>query len=392
MVTSWLGFPTQKTTQIADSQTTDPTASEHNPPIVANNFPPFNSGVQTPPETKSQVQLAGGQTPSQQKTGGFDQFKASSTPAHQNDGLGNYTIPIVSNPTNDGLNSTSVAQTSFAKAATDVVQDDRTLTIGTFNIQVFGTAKLGNSSVMNILVSIGLRFDLLVIQEIRSQDDVVGNFVQMMNDAGFNYKYYLGPRQGYSVSKEQYAFIYDADKLRMIDNPFVPATQEMARPPLVGRFQSTEAEVQPFTFCVATVHTDPDTLDLKRELRAISDLMPTIRSQYPTEDDFIILGDFNAPTDYIDLYKVQTNPTYIVQENWVTNTRENKNYDNIIFDSKTTTEYVGRSGVFNFRREYELQLDDALLVSDHYPVWAMFSIFEKPDSALANQPAGDFRR
>ena len=59
-----------------------------------------------------------------------------------------------------------------------------------------------------------------------------------------------------------------------------------------------------------------------------------------------------------------------------TNTRGTHEYDNILFDIKNTVEFTGRGGVFDFMREYNLSLEDALLVSDHLPVWAEFSVFE----------------
>ena len=37
---------------------------------------------------------------------------------------------------------------------------------------------------------------------------------------------------------------------------------------------------------------------------------------------------------------------------------------------------MGRTGVFDFMREYNLTIDEALKVSDHLPIWAEFSIYE----------------
>ena len=41
-----------------------------------------------------------------------------------------------------------------------------------------------------------------------------------------------------------------------------------------------------------------------------------------------------------------------------------------------TVEFTGRGGVFDFLREYNLTLAQALEVSDRLPVWAEFSIYE----------------
>ena len=60
----------------------------------------------------------------------------------------------------------------------------------------------------------------------------------------------------------------------------------------------------------------------------------------------------------------------------MTNTRQNAQYDNMIIHAASTTEFTGRCGVFNFQREYGLTLDQALLVSDHFPIWAEFNAYE----------------
>jgi hypothetical protein len=52
-------------------------------------------------------------------------------------------------------------------------------------------------------------------------------------------------------------------------------------------------------------------------------------------------------------------------------------------------EFTGRAGVFDFGREYGLTDQQALLISDHFPVWAEFSVFE---GGGATQMAGELPR
>ena len=59
-----------------------------------------------------------------------------------------------------------------------------------------------------------------------------------------------------------------------------------------------------------------------------------------------------------------------------TNTRRSKTYDNLIFDTRTTTEYTGTWGVLDLQNTFGLSLDKALEVSDHNPVWAAFRPWE----------------
>ena len=59
-----------------------------------------------------------------------------------------------------------------------------------------------------------------------------------------------------------------------------------------------------------------------------------------------------------------------------TNTRKIKSYDNTIFDARATTEYAGHFGVLDLMTEFALTRDEALVVSDHTPNWAVFSAAE----------------
>ena len=64
------------------------------------------------------------------------------------------------------------------------------LLVGSFNIQIFGRAKLGKNSVTEILVDVARKFDVLAIQELRSTDQsIVPRFVEMVNANGRKYEY-----------------------------------------------------------------------------------------------------------------------------------------------------------------------------------------------------------
>ncbi len=289
-------------------------------------------------------------------------------------------------PAGTNQNTTS----SMRPIVREVPFDDRSLIIGTFNIQMLGRAKLANPSVMQIIVEMIRRFDLIAIQELRSTEQIIiPKLVEMLNSNGLKFGYFVGERQGYSDSKEQYVYIFDTTKLQLLAEPFVAQTQTpMHRAPLVAHFQATQVPAsQAFTFTLLNVHTDPDEVVQKsskrNELLTLKQAIDYARTAIPNEDDIVVLGDFNAPTDHMAKYFPWfASPIYVVKDDWVTNVRENRNYDNIVFDARYTTEYDGRCGVFNFKREYQLQEQDALQVSDHFPVWATFSIFEGGNPSL----------
>jgi endonuclease/exonuclease/phosphatase family metal-dependent hydrolase len=75
-----------------------------------------------------------------------------------------------------------------------------------------------------------------------------------------------------------------------------------------------------------------------------------------------------------------------------TNTRRNRTYDHILFSRFTTTEYTGRWGVVDIQNALGLTLDQALEVSDHFPVWAEFRIWESPQAANTALLPGFYRQ
>ena len=59
---------------------------------------------------------------------------------------------------------------------------DTTLTIGSFNIANFGESKFKKESILKVIIEIIHEYDLLVVQEIRSEDfDVVDNVLDRLN-------------------------------------------------------------------------------------------------------------------------------------------------------------------------------------------------------------------
>jgi hypothetical protein len=71
-----------------------------------------------------------------------------------------------------------------------------------------------------------------------------------------------------------------------------------------------------------------------------------------------------------------------------TNTARNRCYDNIVFDKLATSEYLAKYGVFDLASFYRLDPKLVPLISDHQPIWAVFSALERNTAGLAAQPAG----
>jgi deoxyribonuclease-1-like protein len=261
----------------------------------------------------------------------------------------------------------------------------QSILIASFNIQVFGEAKMADPQAMQAIIAILRNFDLVAIQEIRSQTDILPRLCEMLNADGQRYfTYAIGPRLGRTDSKEQYAFVFDQATVEL-DRTQLYTLQDpsslLHRPPLVGWFRARgPSPEQAFTFTLVPVHTDPD--EVQRELNVLDDAFFAIRDDGRREDDVIMLGDFNASHRRLGELGAINGLAAVVTRDPIsgvevaTNVRGDKQYDNILFLSNATTEFTGRGGVFDFLRQYNLPQQDALRVSDHLPVWAEFSVFE----------------
>jgi len=252
-----------------------------------------------------------------------------------------------------------------------------TIRVASFNIQVFGEKKLAKPRVQNLLAEIVRHFDIVAIQEIRSKQEIMPRFMDAVNATGRHYDFVVGPRLGRSTSKEQYAFVYDTASIEIDRNALYTVADPddlLHREPLVGWFRVRGPPPdQAFTFSLVDIHTDPD--ETKQELDALADVFRAVRDDGRGEDDVILLGDLNVDDHHLGRLG-QLSQIHWAISGVATNTRGNKLYDNIIFSDVATSEYMGRWGVFDMVREFNLTIDEALEISDHMPVWAEFSLYE----------------
>jgi len=270
------------------------------------------------------------------------------------------------------------AATTATKGGLPPARPGEVVRIASYNIQVFGESKLNDPKATAVLAEIIRKFDVVAIQEIRAQDlTFMNRFMQHVNAAGIPYDCVVGPRLGRSDSKEQYAFIYDTTRIEL-DRMSVYTVKDpddlLHREPLVAGFRVRgPPENEAFTFTLINIHTDPD--ETARELDALDDVFRAVRDDGRGEDDIILLGDLNVDERKLGQLGALPYIAYVIA-GVPTMTQGTKTYDNILFDQRSTVEFLGRGGVFDVQREYNLTLDDALKVSDHLPIWAEFSVHE----------------
>ena len=280
----------------------------------------------------------------------------------------------------------------FASAAAESRDSIR---IATFNIQAFGKSKIAKPATTKALVDIIKKYDLVAVQEIKDKREKVAD--QFLSMLGRGWAMSESPRTGQNPddrhSQEQYVFYYRTDRvLEDGDGALFPdARDDFQREPWMTRFRVVDGN---FTFVVVNIHTRPESA--VEEINALDKVVSWARGHWRNEDDFIVLGDFNASCSYANKKELAASPlsrsgyTWIVPDSADTNLASKKcAYDRIVISTNTKTQYTGSWGVDRtfFDRK----------ISDHWPVWAEFYTgrddgLRKPKGTVKIKPVKGYSR
>ena len=172
--------------------------------------------------------------------------------------------------------------------------DSNTITIASFNIQVFGRTKASKIEVMEILAETIAQYDLVAIQEIRDKTGTAVKSLEVaVDNLGTDYEFIIGPRLGRTSSKEQYAFFYKTKVIEVKGSyTYSDDNDNFHREPLIAHFKVID---KPFDFTVINIHTDPD--EATEEINELPIVISDARSHF-SEPDVILLGDLNADGSY----------------------------------------------------------------------------------------------
>ncbi len=254
--------------------------------------------------------------------------------------------------------------------------------IATFNIKVFGETKMGKSDVVSELVNITLRYDMVVVQEIKDLDQTVPyDFLDAINnESNESYAMALSERSGQQEDdqggQEQYAIYYRTSRFEL-DSAWLHNDSELdefQREPFISNFNLLSKNgtvIEDLTFI--TVHTKP--AYAVNETASLHNVVETLKEN-STESDIILLGDFNADCSYASTYELNQleirSPEYlwVVPDSADTTFSENTHcaYDRIVLTSDVDDRFFGRWGV-----DRDMSDSD---VSDHFPVWFDLDIAE----------------
>ncbi|XP_032872956.1 deoxyribonuclease-1-like [Amblyraja radiata] len=251
------------------------------------------------------------------------------------------------------------------------------LRICSFNVQTFGKAKAAKEEVMETLVKIVSRCDICLLMEVRDcQGKVVPQFISLLNrqDRQGLYTHVASERLGRSSYKEQYVFVYRSDKVRVLAVHQYKAQGSHAfhREPTVVLFSAPNTEVK--EFALIPQHTCPGAAE--REVDQLYDVAQFVRGLWNTEN-IMILGDLNAGCRYIRSWgriRLRTQPGFhwLIGDGADTTVCSSTScpYDRIIVHGAAFYRAISpRSAkVFDFSRAFGLTEQEALAVSDHFPV------------------------
>jgi len=249
--------------------------------------------------------------------------------------------------------------------------------IATFNMNAFGESKLQKSAVVESIAMLIRKFDVVAVQHIQSrQQNILPEFIDKVNVSDRRYEYCIGPRVGPEGNQQQFAFIFDSDRIetdRQMLYTVEDPQQILTFEPLVGWFRAkTDRASEAFTFSLVNIRIDP--LQEARERQALPDLLRSVRQDGRLEDDIILAGDFGCSEKELGalrrsgvVFALEGTPTAVTGEAML---------DNIIVPARATDEFTGRAGVVDFLRQNNLSIDQAFQISTHMPVWAEFTATE----------------
>ncbi|XP_029362158.1 deoxyribonuclease-1-like 1 [Echeneis naucrates] len=258
-----------------------------------------------------------------------------------------------------------------------------------FNLHHFGDSKSKKSDVMHTITMIISRCDVCLLQEVRdSKGKALPTLLTQLNsyDHYHQYNAVASKRLGRSDSyQEQYVFVYRTDRVTVTGQYQYPdnrwgAVDAFSREPFVVRFRAPRTVIKEFV--LIPQHTTP--VNTTRELDALYDVLQDVRKMWKTEN-VILLGDFNADCGYL-AKKNRKNVRLITEKAlfWLiedeidTTVRSTTScaYDRIVVHGekffRATVPLSAKP--FNFQTEYRLTEEQALEVSDHYPVEVLLEV------------------
>ncbi len=243
----------------------------------------------------------------------------------------------------------------FSKPEKKILSEGE-ITIAAWNLQVFGTAKADNNTLIATYAEIIAKYDIVFIQEIRDESGAAfSKLCSMIPD----YSCFTSSRAGRSSSKEEYGVIYKNDEVRLVSyTDFNPdPLDRWERPPLMVKIKTVNLNSS--TISIYVLHSKPT--DTVNEISNLESLIGN------TSEPIVILGDLNADCSYFDPNSNSTLKSW----NWIVKDNDDTTvgktdcaYDRIILNPAASAFYLS----------YGIDKNITPDLSDHYLVWASLKL------------------
>ncbi|TWU36052.1 exonuclease/endonuclease/phosphatase family protein [Novipirellula artificiosorum] len=252
------------------------------------------------------------------------------------------------------------------------------LRIASWALDGFGPTKLANPVSRTNIVRMVHQFDIVALQQIAAiERDLIPRLVDEINQSGRRYDYVAGDLSGPTGRQEQLAILFDTTRVRVDRSQVYTVADpqnEMSFDPLVAWFQTAQLPAdQAWTFSLVNIRVDLG--NAPTEVALLPAIAKGIRSDGRGEDDVVLAGLFQADDAYL-VPTIAGDQVQAAVRSVPTDIFGRYQTSNIVIDTTTCSEYVGRGGVIDFLRVYNLSLAEAEVVTSHLPVFAEFTASE----------------
>ncbi|XP_004414555.1 PREDICTED: deoxyribonuclease-1-like 1 [Odobenus rosmarus divergens] len=260
-----------------------------------------------------------------------------------------------------------------------------------FNAQRLTLSKAAREHVMDTFVRILARCDIMVLQEVvDASDSAMSLLLRELNrfDDSGSYRFLSSPSLGRSTYMEKYVYVYRSHKTQVLDSYVYEDTDDLfAREPFVAQFTFPSKVLH--SLVLVPLHTTPKAVE--QELNALYNVFLDVSQRWKSRD-MILLGDFNADCASLTkkrlgelVLRTQAGFHWAIDDDEDTTVRASTHcaYDRIVLHGDRCQSLLRSAAAFNFPRSFQLTEEEALNISDHYPVEA-----ELNQAAPRVQPLG----
>lgn len=261
---------------------------------------------------------------------------------------------------------------------TDGIQQP--LRVGAWNVQDLGQTKMGKPEVVNAIVKVMRRFDLICIMEIVDKsEEVPSDLLQALNEGlGDEYNFALSERVGSTSAKEQYGCYWRSSRLlKLHDYQFNDTADQFVYDPF-GVVVEVPVRNTTLQFGLLAIHTRPSAAET--EIDALADVYDDFKNVTGVED-LMIAGDYNAGCSYVTSKEwphirlwTESRFTWLISHHIDTTVKDTTcpydrivlagpNLPSLIYANSAQPFYFDEDENFNFTSQ-----DKVEDVSDHYPV------------------------